>query len=289
MRKILLLLIPLMLIFSSPVSSEILNLSKAQWWENEILTAEGKGKAPANAASLDSYRSLAKRYAMLDAYRNLAAQVSEIRITADETVLKSEVKAIISGAEIISESYDEQGNCTIKLSVPIYGVKNSVAKAVFKPVAKEFFPAPKENLPSRGNYTGLIIDCGDMELNPVLSPVIVNADNQSIYSYSNLDYEKVIEKGMIGYEKKISNGVIPLSTSREIKFVQVGSNFLAESESRAGSNPLIIKAEQLSEDNSCPVISAEDADKILSENLATHFLDEGAVVFTSNRIRGMRM
>ena len=196
MRKILLLLIPLMLVFSLPVSSKMLNLSKAQWWENEILTATGKGKAPANAASLDSYRSLAKRYAMLDAYRNLAAQVSEIRITADETVLKSEVKAIISGAEIISENYDEQGNCTIELSVPIYGVKNSVAKAVFKPVAKEFFPVPKENIPSRGNYTGLIIDCGDMELNPVLSPVIVNSDNQSIYSYSNLDYDKVTAKGI---------------------------------------------------------------------------------------------
>ncbi|MBQ3452499.1 MAG: hypothetical protein IJG32_09560, partial [Selenomonadaceae bacterium] len=78
----------------------------------------------------------------------------------------------------------------------------------------------------------------------------------------------------------------------ENKFVQVGSELLAEADKnllRAGANPLIIKAESLGDDNSCPVISAEDADKILVENLSTHFLDEGSVVFTSNRIRGMRM
>ena len=290
MRKIFLLMVTFMIIFSSIAQALNPNVS-AEWWERENLTAVGQGVAPINAYSLDNAKFFAKRAATLDAYRKLAAQVNEIRITADKTILKSKVSALIRDAEIISEDYDDNGKYTVVLSVPIYGVTNSVAAAAFEPVDKENFPTPTKNKIAQGTYTGLIIDCGDLELNPVLAPAIRNADNQSIYGYSNLDYDKVISKGMIGYTKK--NSVMLLRTVNTAnKFVQVGSNILLvnnDDTSRAGSNPLIIKASALSDDNSCPVISTDDADKILSENLSSHFLDEGAVVFTSNRIRGLRM
>lgn len=83
-----------------------------------------------------------------------------------------------------------------------YGVKNSVAKIAFEPVSKEGFLQPSKDVMTEGNYTGLIIDCGDAELNPVLAPTIHNEKNQSIYSYKNLDYDKVIANGMIGYKIK---------------------------------------------------------------------------------------
>ena len=116
-----------------------------------------------------------------------------------------------------------------------------------------------------------------------MSPIVRDTQNQSVYGYEKLDYVKVVARGMIGYvEKDSENAIMFLSYGRNIK-IRDGNL------SRAGDNPLVIKAERISDDNTCPVISEEDKDRILSENLATHFLDEGAVVFTSNRIRGMRM
>ena len=52
---------------------------------------------------------------------------------------------------------------------------------------------------------------------------------------------------------------------------------------RAGQKPLVIKAVMLEDNNSNPVVSAKDADKILRENQISHFLDEGAVVFLSTK------
>ena len=100
----------------------------------------------------------------------------------------------------------------------------------------------------------------DQELTAVLSPTIRSVDNQSIYNYSNLDYDKVISKGMISYAESMNGNV-----------------------SRAGSNPLIIKATELDNDNSTPVLSKIDANKILIENQSSHFLDNCAVVFVSTR------
>ena len=266
----------------------------SNWWANETLTAEGHGLVRANETDIGTARIRAKRAAMMDGYRNLAKAAGKIQITAKNTLTEEKVEALIKGASVLSETYDEHGNCMVVLSVPIYGVTNSVAKLAFNPVAKENFPAPGNNVKTKGNYTGLIIDCGDLELNPVLSPVVRDTQNQSVYSYEKLDYEKVVARGIIGYVEKNSaafqnkDAVMLLAYDKnkiERAWFANGDGNL----SRAGNNPLVIKAERISDDNSCPVISEEDKDKILSENLVTHFLDEGAVVFTSNRIRGMRM
>ena len=88
-----------------------------------------------------------------------------------------------------------------------------------------------------------------------MSPVIKNANLESIYGYKNLDYNKVVLNGMAGYANSYQEA------------------------SRAGNHPLIIKAIQLLGRGVNPVVSAEDADKILLENQATHFLDNTNVVF----------
>ena len=263
--------------------SPLKKITDSNWWSNETLTAQGHGLVHAGETDIGTARIRAKRAAMMDAYRNLAKAAGKIQITAKDTLTEEKIEALIKGASVLSESYDEQGNCTVVLSVPIYGVTNSVAKFAFKPAHKEDFPPPSRNATTKGNYTGLIIDCGDLELNPVLSPIVRDTQNQSVYGYEKLDYVKVVARGMIGYvEKDSENAIMFLSYGRNIK-IRDGNL------SRAGDNPLVIKAERISDDNTCPVISEEDKDRILSENLVTHFLDEGAVVFTSNRIRGMRM
>ena len=121
-----------------------------------------------------------------------------------------------------------------------------------------------------------------MELNPVLLPTIQNSDAQKIYGYENLDYETVVESGMIGYTQKSEKKLTALN------FIFLNTAYAAEYNSRAGNNPLVIKANALSEDNSCPVVSSADADKILAENQTSHFLNKGKVVFMSNKVRAGR-
>ena len=50
---------------------------------------------------------------------------------------------------------------------------------------------------------------------------------------------------------------------------------------RAGANPLIVKAIGVDNHNTYPIVSDEDANKILVENSATGFLNRCAVVFLS--------
>ena len=244
-------------------------------WDREIITGTGYGVAdPGKAKNPGHARIMAHQAAMLDAYRRLAEQAKRIHITANSSisdnistgdVVVGEVDAVVKRARVVSENYDEYGNCSVVMEVPLFGVNNSIAKAVLKPVAKEAFPAPTVNettiqstvnVTITGGYTGLIIDCSGLGLKPVMSPVIRNANQQPIYGYKNLDYDRVIDKGMASYASGMNGNL-----------------------SRAGSKPLIIKAVRVEDHNSYPVVDTVDADRILLENQKSHFLDNCAVVF----------
>lgn len=283
------------------------------WWDNNTLIAKGYGSPPKHTKDSRRAKIMARRAAIMDGYRQLAEQTQGINITAETTVesqivsgdiVKSKVDAVLKGATILSEEYDKYNCCKVTMSVPIFGVEDSIAKVAFKPVAKEDFPTPTKEFKLEGNYTGLIIDCGDADLKPVLLPVIRSEDNIAVYSYSNLDYEKVVSKGMVTYAKGDGASYIPLPRDVASKVETLPLRYdvrikntlwlatnagAATNISRAGDNPLIIKATGMSDDNSCPIISADDADRILAENQASHFLDNGSVVFTSYRVGGLRV
>ena len=107
-----------------------------------------------------------------------------------------------------------------------------------------------------GGFTGLIIDCrGVGTLNPVMSPVVKNVKGVKLYGHENLNYDLVVKDGMVNYAQDTAQA------------------------SRAGSNPLIIKAVKLEDHSANPVVSEEDGSRILIENGATGFLNKTAVVF----------
>lgn len=279
--------------------------SNENWWEDNSIVVKGHGLPPENISNMPQARAWTRREALENAKRQMAEQINSIHITAGKTVhdeiisgdiMESQVEAVIREAKILSEEYYADGNCIIVMTLPIYGGKDSVASLIFKPVEKEDFPKPtKSKNKAKGNYTGLIIDCGDLELNPVLAPSIHNANNQSIYSYDNLDYEKVIANGMISYAKEDKQQgddkplLLTLGKLNLNSFIFNSACAAKNNKSRAGDNPLVVKAKVVSDGNSTPVVSIDDADKILIENQASHFLDEGAVVFTGYKVGGIRI
>ena len=88
-----------------------------------------------------------------------------------------------------------------------------------------------------------------------MSPVIKDEHGEKIYGHKNLDYDRIIREGMASYARSMSEA------------------------SRAGSNPLVVRAIELDDLNATPVLTDEDADMVLYENKSSHFLDDIAVVF----------
>lgn len=257
-------------------------------FEMNRVEADGFGLPPEYASSGAQARLMARRAAISDAQRNLAEQISGVQVDSETTVqnlqlssdvVKTRVSALLKGAKIISESY-EDGAYHVVMALPLYGVNNSLASAVLpRTTRRESFPTtvlpepdeplytPTEPEPTTvptastitnrqsGTYTGVIVDCTGLGLRTAMSPVIKTTAGEPIYGYKNLDSKKVIKNGMAGYASSYSGNV-----------------------SRAGSNPLIVIAVGVDHYFN-PVVNVADAKIILEENGYTHFLDNCAVVF----------
>lgn len=270
-------------------------------WNSNVIRATGGGVAPAGARTMAQARMMARRAAITDAYRQLAEYVGGVNVDAETTVdmaavtsdvIKTRVQATIRGARIVSEGQTSDGGYEVTMEVSLFGVSSLASAVIDRPAVVESFPqqvpdvlpAPVEpysgggwSTPSTsgtsgsygtgssaatapdgkaiGNFTGLIVDCRGLGLKPVMSPVIKNINGTPIYGYKNLDYDKVIENGMASYAREMTGAA------------------------RAGSNPLIVRAVDVENHGGTPVLSLADANRVLIENGATHFLDNTRVVF----------
>lgn len=259
------------------------NLNNGTDWEKGVVRVTGVGTYKSNAKK-NLRRPQALRAATLDAQRKLAEAVEGVQVTSESSmrdleleydIVKTRVNATIKGMTEVSSRYLTDGTGEVTLEMPIFGASKSVAEAAFLPFKdepKESFPQPTSvnvNVTTNvnttvggvvgGRYTGLVVDCSGMGLEAVMSPVIKNNNGQPIYGYKNLDIDKVIEYGMASYAYSANDSV---------------------SRSRAGNNPLVVKAQRV--DGTIPgnpVVSVADADKILIANQSDMFLENCNVVF----------
>lgn len=245
------------------------------------------------------------RAANVDALRLIAEEVRGVQIDADTTVensiltsdiIKTKVSGVIKGAKVVSRSVDGNGYYHVVMELPVYGGANSLAAAVLPQVPQQGFLPPSDIIPvdkiagvalkpestgvnaaaptvpatqvpaanqatvgnlygATGQYTGLIVDCSGMGLQTAMAPAVFTEGRKVVYGLENFSHDQVINRGYVGYSKSLTAGV-----------------------ERAGSNPMIVKAESI--DKFCsPVVSKEDAAKILAENQMNGFLSTGNVVF----------
>ena len=245
-------------------------------WGRGIIrvTGSGVGKAAYKNKSPGQYKLTAQQAARMDAQRKLAEYINGVQVTAESSMydlalendmVKTRTNGLVKNAvEVGSGEYDSEfGVYTVTMEMKLYGGRGSVAEVAFLPFKDEPkvpFMQPTAKVSASGSgYTGLIVDCRGLgELNPVMSPVIKNANKQKIYGHENLDYDQIVVSGMASYAN---------DTGDEI------------SRSRAGNNPLIVKATALADLNATPVVSNADADRILAANQQGGFLNNCAVVF----------
>lgn len=258
--------------------------SAAPNWNTGTIQVTGMGVSnPALARTAAHASMMARRAAVADAYRQLAEAVQGVQVDAETTVeqmmltsdiVKTRVSAVIRGAQIVDEGELAGGGYSVTMEIPLFGGAGGLAETVIeRPTYVEPIPMPAPDysppvdytpptIPdyqprrSSGNYTGLVVDCrGIGKINPVMSPVIKDESGAKIYGHKNLDYDRIIREGMATYAQDMSQA------------------------SRAGSNPLIVRAVRLDDLNANPVLSREDANMVLYENKSSHFLEDIAVVF----------
>lgn len=238
------------------------------------VTGKGYGKQEYKKTP-GKFRLTAEKAARMDAQAKLieyiGVQVETNALMTDYEIdtykVRTSAQGIIRNAvEVEEPRYFEDGTCKVVMEMKLYGGKGSIAEVAFLPFKDEpkvAFPQPvntavlNQTTIINNHYTGLIIDCSSVGkvINPVMSPVIKNSNGQPIYGHENLDYDKIILEGMASYA----------ATQADC--------------SRAGSNPLVVKAVNLADLDANPVVSVEDADKILAANQHDKFLENCAVVF----------
>ena len=245
------------------------------------LTVIGIGVPPEDAGFNGSV--LARRAAIVDAYRNLAEMIEGVRVDAETLMgdfmvrndtVRTQVNALIKGAKILEEGNDAEGRYIVKMSIPLYGTDNSLA-AIAIPAVR---PAVVEPLPSvdetrlskkdvkavkKAHYTGVIVDASGMGLEATFSPVIYDENGRAVYGMKNINPDFAISTGMVEYAASLES---------------------AAARSRAGANPLVVKAIAVrgggnSANKVNVVVSAEDADRILVANGSSGMLHNCAVLF----------
>lgn len=226
--------------------------------------------------------------AKVDAQRLLAEQIYGVQIDSKTTVenaivtsdvVNASVSGVIKGAREVSCTTDEYGYVHVVMELPLYGGANSLAAAVIPNVPQQGFLPPSDIIPvdnkpsapavttntnqatvgnlygATGQYTGLIVDCSGLGLQTAMAPAVYTDGKKIVYGLENFSHEQVINRGYVGYSNSATSGV-----------------------QRAGSNPMVVKAQSI-EHFFNPVISKEDAAKILAENQMNGFLSTGNVVF----------
>lgn len=278
-------------LFAAPQDSNVAVTIEVQQNENNgvnwtkgsaaDITAMGIGLAPENAGVRGE--ALARRAAMVDAYRNLAEIIQGVQIDSDTLMedlivtsdtVNASVSALVKGATIIAEGTNYDGSYYVMMSVPLYGKKSLASVALaevsrnlryedFEEVEETTLPKKEVRAIRKSAYTGVVVDADDLGLEPTFAPVIYDTNGRIVYGLQNLDYDLAVSKGMVGYANEL---------------------FDATSGSRAGDNPLVVKAVEVkggknSVNKVNVVVSVEDADRILLANEKSGMLDSLAVVF----------
>lgn len=271
---------------AEPVGDEIeVNVKVSQpavdWTKgsNSTITAIGVGLPGSKGMAL------ARRGAVMDAQRNLLEIIKGVSVNSESTmedlyvtsdVVKTRVDGVLKGAQIVDEGQNPDGSYYVKMRVPLFGSTGSLAAAAFSAIRTETekpVPPPAVTEPAISKeevravqvaaYTGVVVDASSLGLEPTFSPVIYDTNGRAVYGIENIETSVAINSGMVGYADAVED---------------------AASGSRAGNNPLVVKAVEArgGQNSSNPVnvvVSVEDADRILTANATNNFLMNGAVMF----------
>lgn len=272
-----------------------------------VAKATGYGAPATRAESPAQARLMARGAAIADALRTLAMTVSSIQVTAttrvrnyqlESDIVATKLEALLDSPRIIEETYRPDGTAVVTVELPLYG-RESVAAAVFPQIlpplsagarpdgsfagpdqpairleARRSTPpaAPRPGgepgltpLSDPGPFSAVIVDCRGLNLQAIMSPKLYDTTGREVYGTVRVSPEYAIETGIVSYPRSMAEAI---------------------RSARAGSHPLIVKAVRVADKHRFhPVISLEDADRVLAANNRDRFLERTAVIFLVDPVK----
>lgn len=275
-------------------SGLVSNVQNAQInWANEFFLASGEGVLPGAAEEPDRTKAYnkAKGYGKIKAITNLLMAIEGTTVSfkavakdyiSKDDQLRQDIEGYVGNAEIVGERQRSDANETaviVTIKAPMYdskGVGSAILKSRFQhhsyPINPSSLVIEKQaearsttiSPNSHGPYTSLIVDCTGLRIDPAMSPKIRRADGSEFWG-SATKYDFLQNHGVVSYAQTVDE---------------------AKQRSRAGSNPLIVRAIGRSGNRfMCdPILLDTDIDIITTENQASHFLDKFDVFFVIDSI-----
>jgi len=242
-------------------------------WERRVVTASGIGAPNPNMPNMAAKRAGAINAAKMYAVRDLVATIKGMYLSSESNVenymttsdvVKTQVEGIAKAYRMVGKpKYFEDGSVEVTVEMSIDG---DLSALIMKeqsfdgtaPVGEADYKLSDVVAGSPDVYTGLIIDCSDVQLRPALSPKVLSKSGAEIYGSANVSKEFAVQQGMLGYLKDIEK---------------------AKATSRVQNNPYIIKAIGVQGTNKADiVISDEDAAKVKELSANLNFLRECRVI-----------
>jgi hypothetical protein len=246
-------------------------------WSAGYIEVVGIGAPPEKSAGKINARPIALRAAQADAMRNLLEITKGVQVdssisvkdfTVESDVIDTQVSGLVKGALIVYYQYMPDGEAEVRSRMPLYGnlaqiiMPLAMAKPPAAPSLTGSVPAPaikaSESSSSPVVYTGMVVDARGIQARPAMFPRIFDEDSKEVYGSVNVDLEYAIKNGMSGYTRDLTT---------------------AQSNQRAGANPITVKAVRTSgPGKSDIIISNADAQQIKSSAESATFLKQCKVM-----------
>lgn len=271
-------------------------------WTNLYYIVQGQGAMPSAKEEPNRARAKlkAKDYAKMDALANLLMAVQGTTISYEsvgkdymaDTTIRQKIDGFVKNAQV-TRFWDEkvEGDTVVFVEVraPMFAangpgetfvqeaakqkeeqpstVVETNVKVVLKPDKSTSVSTTTIITPVDANkpFTGLIIDASGYKIDRCMSPKIRRTDGSEVWGTVKGDWDRLQDKGIVAYTTSLGE---------------------AKKHSRAGSNPLIIRASGRAGGRFyCDaVITDSDAQLLLDENAKSHFLDDFNVIFVKDPV-----
>ena len=227
-------------------------------WTNGFVEAVGVGKPPPNPFNPAHSRAMAERNADLAARINLIEVVKSIRVDSKtqvgdyvrgKEISKEALETLLRGARGIDVTYEEDEEVRVTVSVSLEG---TLAHLILPKSILTISTVKQSREPERKeeSFTGLIVDCRGVSLQPAMVPLIVDEEGEVVYGPAFASRDYAAEKGMVAYMRNFAS---------------------AKNHPRVVPRPLGVKGIKTPKGRPCDiVISQADAAKIrgLASNLS---------------------
>jgi len=243
-------------------------------WERRVISATGIGAPNPNAPNMAVKRAGAINAAKMYAVRDLMATIKGMYLSSEQTaenymmtsdVVKTKVEGIARAFKMTGEpQYFDDGSVQVTVEMSIDGNLSDLMMGgeTFgdtTPLAEEATYKLSDIVPASPEiYSGLIIDCTEIQLRPALSPNVFSKSGKEIYGSANVNKDFAVQQGMLGYLKNIDS---------------------AKANARVAGNPFVVKAIGVQGTNKTDIIISDtDAAKIEDMASKQNFLRECRVI-----------